>query len=157
MDAEAYAFSTLLTATTFNVVRRARPSYADCKRDPSFDKLCNSGPTASFPSGHANTSATAAGLSCAHHTHLALYGNSVADAIACGTTVVLALSTATFRLMGDRHYVSDVVVGDIIGFGIGYATPTLLHYVSSNTTAASITLAPFGGASVYGMAASGVF
>jgi len=157
MDAEAYAVSTVLTTTTFNVVGRARPSYADCQRDPSFDKFCNIGPTASFPSGHANASATAAGLSCAHHTHLALYGNKVADAIACGTTVALALSTATFRVMGDRHYVSDVVVGDFIGFGFGYAMPTLLHYVSSNTTAASVTLLPLSGGSVYGIAASGVF
>jgi membrane-associated phospholipid phosphatase len=157
MDAEAYAFSTLLTTTTFNIAGRARPSYEDCQRDPSFDKLCGSGSTASFPSGHANASATAAGLSCAHHTRLALYGNAWADAIACGTTAALALSTAAFRVMGDRHYVSDVVVGDVIGFSIGYSVPTLLHYVSGSTTAATVTLAPLSGGSVYGMAASGVF
>jgi len=157
MDAEAYAFSTLLTTTTFNIAGRARPSYDDCQRDPSFDKLCNSGSTASFPSGHANASATAAGLSCAHHTHLSLYGNPWADAIACGTTVALALSTATFRVMGDRHYVSDVVVGDAIGFGIGYTVPTLLHYMSGSKSAATVTLTPLGGFSVYGLSASGVF
>ena len=156
MDAEAFAFSTLITSTTFNTVGRARPSYTDCQRDPSFDRLCNSGPVSSFPSGHANASATAAGLSCAHHTHLALYGNKTADAIACGTTVALALSTGTFRVMGDRHYVTDVLVGEAIGFSIGYFAPTVLHYASSGSQPSTLTLTPMGGAR-FGLLASGSF
>jgi membrane-associated phospholipid phosphatase len=156
MDAEAFAFSTLITTTTFNTVGRARPSYADCQRDPSFDPLCRSGPISSFPSGHANASATAAGLSCAHHTHLAIYGNRIADAVACGTTVALALSTSTFRVMGDRHYVTDVLVGNAIGFSIGFLAPTVLHYVGSGQEKTpALTLTPIGGAQ-YGLVASGI-
>jgi membrane-associated phospholipid phosphatase len=157
MDAEAFAYSTLITTTTFNVSGRARPSYAECQRNPDFDELCNSGPTSSFPSGHGNASATAAGLSCAHHTHLALYGNKIADAIACGTTVGLALATSTFRVLGDRHYVSDVFVGSALGFGIGYAVPTLLHYTDSGgSTVATVSLAPMN-ETQYGLAARGEF
>jgi len=63
MDAESFAISTLITNTMFNTVGRTRPSYEDCQRNPSFDPLCRSGDTTSFPSGHTNGAFTAAGLS----------------------------------------------------------------------------------------------
>ncbi len=128
MDAEAYAISTLITNSMFKLVGRARPSYADCENDPYFDSLCHINDTSSFPSGHANFSFTAAGLSCAHHLHLALYGNRAADILACTGTIALASVTSGLRVFGDRHYVSDVLVGAMIGFGVGYGVPTLLHY-----------------------------
>lgn len=158
MDAEAFAYSTLVTTVTFREAGRARPSYEDCQRDPHFDRLCNSGPFSSFPSGHANTSATAAGLSCAHHLHLNLYGNKVADALACGVTSALAVSTSLFRVMGDRHYVTDVIAGQAIGFGFGYGVPSFLHYAGGGHEAASAawTIAPLAG-SQYGLQAMGVF
>ena len=31
--------------------------------------------------------------------------------------------------MGDRHHATDVIVGSLVGFGIGYGVPTLLHYL----------------------------
>lgn len=158
MDAEAFAYSTLLTTLTFREAGRTRPSYDDCQRDPHFDRLCNSGPFSSFPSGHANSSATAAGLSCAHHLHLNLYGNKVADALACGVSSALAVSTSLFRVMGDRHYVSDVIAGQVIGFGFGYGVPTFLHYASGGhePTSAAWTIAPLAG-SQYGLQAIGAF
>jgi membrane-associated phospholipid phosphatase len=128
MDAEAYALSTLITNSMFKAIGRARPSYDDCVNDPYFDSLCHINETASFPSGHANFSFTAAGLSCAHHLHLALYGNRTADVMACSGTIALAALTGSLRVVGDRHYASDILVGALIGFGIGYGVPTLLHY-----------------------------
>lgn len=83
IDAEAFAFSSLLTTSTFDLVGRARPSYADCQRDPSFDRLCNSAPYASFWSGHTAQAFTAAGLSCAHHAYAHVYGDPLADALGC--------------------------------------------------------------------------
>lgn len=38
MDAESFALSTLVTTSLFKTVGRARPSYADCQRDPNFDR-----------------------------------------------------------------------------------------------------------------------
>jgi len=156
IDAESFALSTLVTTTMYKTIARARPSYADCQRDPSFDPLCNGGATASFPSGHANIVFTAAGLSCAHHAHIALYGGGFADGLACGGTIALASTTAAFRVMGDRHYVSDVLVGAAIGFGTGFAVPMLLHYAVPSHGGA-VTIAPMRGAATEGLVIAGVF
>jgi membrane-associated phospholipid phosphatase len=145
MDAESFAVSTLITTTTFSTSGRARPSYDDCQRDPSFDRLCRSAPTSSFPSGHTNGAFTAAGLSCAHHLHLALYGNPVADASACAGEIAVAGATGALRVMGDRHYATDVLSGAVIGFAIGYGMPTLLHYgKAGHGTETSLIVEPVG-------------
>jgi membrane-associated phospholipid phosphatase len=133
MDAEAYALSTLISNSIFKLTGRGRPSYQDCENDPYFDSLCHINDTSSFPSGHANFSFTGAGLSCAHHLHLALYGNRAADILACSSTIALAAATSSLRVFGDRHYLSDILVGAMIGFGVGYGVPTLLHYGTAAT------------------------
>ena len=134
LDAEAYAVSTLITNSIFKLVGRARPSYVDCENDPYFDSLCHINDTSSFPSGHANFSFTGAGLSCAHHLHLALYGNRAADVLACSGTLALAGVTSGLRVFGDRHYASDVLFGAMIGFAVGYGVPTLFHYGKTRDT-----------------------
>jgi membrane-associated phospholipid phosphatase len=128
MDGEAFAFSTLITTLIFKTVARARPSYRDCERDGKYDPLCKMHPMGSFPSGHTNTAFTGAGLSCAHHLHVPLYGSRAADVLACAGTITLAATTGTLRILGDRHYATDVLVGAMIGFAVGYGMPTLLHY-----------------------------
>lgn len=157
MDAESFALSALITTVMFKTIGRGRPSYADCQRDPSFDPLCNSGNTASFPSGHTNASFTAAGLSCAHHLHLALYGNTLADTLTCAGEIALAGATGGLRVVGDRHYATDVWTGAIIGFAVGYGMPTLLHYGKAGSgSEASLTAQPIG-TSFPGPTISGTF
>jgi membrane-associated phospholipid phosphatase len=157
MDAESFAMSMLVTSSLYNTVGRARPSYEDCQRDPSFDPLCSTGATASFPSGHTTAAFTAAGLSCAHHLNLSLYGSPLADGLACGGEIALAAATATFRVMGDRHYVTDVLAGSVIGFGFGFGAPMLLHYGTHGHADRSVTIAPMGGTSTAGLIATGTF
>jgi len=158
MDAESFAFSTLVTTSIFKTVGRARPSYADCQRDPNFDPLCRSGATSSFPSGHTNAAFTAAGLGCAHHLHLALYGDSVADTLACAGMITVAGATGSLRMMGDRHYASDVLVGGLIGFAFGYGIPTAFHYgKASESTQSSLMVSPFGAGFPFGPEISGTF
>jgi membrane-associated phospholipid phosphatase len=145
MDAESYAFGSLVTAVGLKTIGRARPSFDECVRDPNVDPLCGSGASSSFPSGHTNQAFTAAGLSCAHHLGLGLYGAKWADVTACAGTTALATTTAMARLFGDRHYATDVIVGAGLGFGFGYALPMLLHYTpsSSRSDAVHFTIAPF--------------
>ncbi len=158
MDAESFAFSTLLTTSLFSTVGRARPSYADCQRDPNFDPLCRSGTTSSFPSGHTNGAFTAAGLGCAHHLHLALYGDPTADTLACVGMITVASTTGTLRVMGDRHYASDVLTGALIGFAFGYGIPTVFHYgKASEGTQASLMVSPVGAGFPFGPTISGTF
>ena len=52
-----------------------------------------------------------------------------------------ALTTAVTRLVADRHYATDVVVGTGLGFAVGYAVPVLLHY-SYGDSANTISFAP---------------
>jgi membrane-associated phospholipid phosphatase len=152
MDVEAIALTSLATTITFDEVGRARPSYDECRRDPNFDPLCASGVTTSFFSGHTSQAFMAAGLSCAHHQYLKLYGDVTLDALACAGSLTFATATGTLRLMGDRHYATDVIVGALVGFGFGYGVPVLLHY-SMPASDAAVRVRPTGsgtGLEMYG-------
>jgi membrane-associated phospholipid phosphatase len=153
VDAEAFAFNAFVTTSSYYAIGRARPSYADCQRDPSFDPLCNSGNTASFWSGHTALAFTAAGLSCAHHVYLHLYGDPTADALGCAGMITLASATGTLRVLGDRHYATDVLTGAFVGFGFGYGVPTLFHYAAGPMHSMAVTPSSEG----LGLALSGTF
>lgn len=71
---------------------------------------------------------TSAGLICAHHLNVPLYGGGAPDIAACGTAVGLGLATGWMRMTADRHYASDIIVGTVLGFGGGFGLPLLLHY-----------------------------
>jgi len=127
INTQAYASSALVTLGLIRAVARERPMAQECATDPEYSELCESQHTRSFPSGHTASTFMGAGLICAHHLHLELWG-SPADEIACGTGLVLATATGLVRLTADRHYVSDVVVGAGIGLTFGWLVPWLLHY-----------------------------
>jgi membrane-associated phospholipid phosphatase len=99
--------------------------------------------TESFFSGHTTIAATSAGLVCANHSRLPLWGHPVADASACALSSTAAVFTGVSRILADRHYATDVLAGFGFGFGIGYAVPVLLHY-SRVKTDAVLSLSPGG-------------
>jgi membrane-associated phospholipid phosphatase len=129
MDMEANAVTGFITNTLFMTAGRARPLYASCAADPSYDLLCGgSGVNASFPSGHTLTVGTAAGLMCVHHHYLPIYGHPLADDGACAVMVLATLTTAVAHVVSDRHWASDTLFGAAVGFGTGYGLPWVLHY-----------------------------
>jgi membrane-associated phospholipid phosphatase len=128
MNAQAFSMNILVATLLFKAAARARPPYEQCTADSSFDPFCDRGSFASFPSSHTSTAFTAAGLTCIHHANLPLYGGEPWDTAACVGSLVLATATGLFRVIGDRHYLSDVLVGAAIGFALGYVYPWLLHY-----------------------------
>ena len=90
-----------------------------------------------------------------------LYGNKAADIAACAVSSTMALTSSILRLVADRHYASDSIVGAAIGGGVGVGLPLLLHYgrpttqQSSSGVSARWTVAPFAvpearGVSLYG-------
>jgi membrane-associated phospholipid phosphatase len=118
-------------------VGRQRPYARDCGpdgvvRSKSGQPLANScegrADNQSFSSGHAAATATMAGLTCVHHQHLPLYGGGVADLAPCVLMTAASLYTGMSRLISDRHWASDVVVGWGVGALSGYVLPSLLHY-----------------------------
>lgn len=128
MNAQALSLNILIATLMFKTAARARPPWAQCEQDPGFDPYCERGSFASFPSSHTSTAFTAAGLTCIHHANLPLYGGPPWDMTACVGALALASATGLFRIMGDRHYATDVLVGAAIGFSLGYVYPWLLHY-----------------------------
>ena len=72
--------------------------------------------------------------------------------------MVLATAvTGVTRVVADRHYASDVVVGAAIGFGVGYGLPRLLHYRAGTQAAdaSRVFLVPFGGSRAVGVGVIG--
>jgi membrane-associated phospholipid phosphatase len=158
MGLESYALSSILSITLYDTVGRTRPSYADCHANGLFSADCNVAPNDSFPSGHTNEAFTAAGLSCANHTRLPIYGSKLLDTLACVRDVTLATSDGVLRIMGDRHYATDVLAGAAIGFGFGFGVPTLLHYRSSGYQALDgMSVSPMLGGGNVGVVAAGRF
>ncbi len=160
MDIEAFAVSSVVAITGYDTVGRGRPLYEDCQKNPNFDDSCLVSPTASFPSGHVNEAFTAAGLSCANRQYIPLYGSRLGDALACGRDLTLATLTGVMRVMGDRHWATDVVAGGVMGFGFGYGMPVLLHYaVPWRHSVSGLTLTPMppGPTGTMGVVAAGMF
>lgn len=165
MNLEAFAVSGFINNFLFYQVGRARPSARDCAADPSYDPLCGVGANASLPSGHTLTMATGAGLTCVHHRYLPLYGNEVADGGACGFMLLATIATAATRIMADRHYATDDLMGIAIGFGSGYGLPWLLHYrggarepgAAGRPEPPSVAFVPFGGNGAYGAGVTALF
>jgi membrane-associated phospholipid phosphatase len=129
LDLETLAVSGAIQGVTNVVVSRPRPyaQYCGTPALPSAALDCGVTPEyRSFFSGHAAFSFTAAALVCVNHTKSELLG-SPWDALSCGTAYAVAATTASFRVLADEHYASDVIVGALVGTLVGYGVP-LLHY-----------------------------
>lgn len=129
MNAESYALTGALSLTA-QKLGRARPSTRGCSDDPSYSPKCDN-PRAlseSFFSGHTAVAFTSAGLTCAHHQHLPLYGSRAGDFAACLAGLAGATAEGVSRVMTDDHYASDILVGAAVGLLSGYVMPVWLHY-----------------------------
>jgi membrane-associated phospholipid phosphatase len=135
MALEAFSYSGFTTFVSTRISRRERPDSAECRRAEPDGEECEVD-TESFFSGHTTIAATSAGLVCANHARLPLWGHPVADASACALSTTAAVASGLSRILADRHYATDVLAGFGFGFGIGYAVPVLLHYSRAKTDVA---------------------
>jgi membrane-associated phospholipid phosphatase len=135
IDAQAYAFTFLMTDVVKRVAARQRPwvSTGDCAQNPDGPECGSGGQYMSFYSGHAAVTATGAGLICAHHTQLSLYQNEVLDKGTCALAVIGTAVTGAMRIASDAHWATDVLVGHLMGYTSGYLLPTLLYYKEFRT------------------------
>ncbi len=133
INAQAYALAGLIQLGSARLVGRVRPFVDKCRETNDDEFPCKAGgPTLSFISGHAMTSFVSAGLICAHHGRLPLYGGGWGDTVACVAMLASATSTGALRVVADKHYFSDVLIGSLLGFAIGYGMPKLLNYGNWN-------------------------
>lgn len=137
IDMQSLGLAGVASLSTERLAARARPYVRDCRADGTvvgsdgsrLDTTCGgTGDYQSFYSGHSAATATMAGLTCVHHQHIPLYGGGVSDALACVFMVSLSLTTGVARVVADRHWASDVIVGWGVGAFSGYVLPSLLHY-----------------------------
>ncbi len=135
MNLQAHAFAQGLTTLFKHVVGRERPMARACREDPErrqSDPTCDSSSDpdidpASFFSGHASLAFTSAALMCLNHTQLGLFGPE-GDAAMCATGVALASTVGLLRILADRHYATDVIIGALVGVIAGGLVPWLLHF-----------------------------
>jgi membrane-associated phospholipid phosphatase len=138
MNMQSLGLSGVATLASEHAVGRARPYTRDCRADGSVvdargrplpNSCGNPEDFQSFYSGHTAATATMAGLTCAHHQHLPLYGGgTIAEAAPCVFMITASLTTGVTRIIADRHWATDVVTGAAIGALSGYVLPSLLHY-----------------------------
>ncbi|HKU37251.1 MAG TPA: phosphatase PAP2 family protein [Polyangiales bacterium] len=130
-DLEAQAVAGFLGIATNHFVGRARPSTEPCKLDPTYEDFCYRGSYSSFMSGHTVMAAAGAGVTCAHHLAMPLYGGGAGDIAACAATSAAAVAVGVSRIVNDRHWATDVVTGWLVGAAVGYLWPRLFHYRSA--------------------------
>ena len=137
INLQSLGFSGVLALSMERVVGRARPYVQDCGPDGAvrdgagnvlYNHCASGGDYQSFYSGHAAATATMAGLTCAHHQHLPLYGGGLADLAPCLFMIGVSATTGVARVVADRHWGTDVLVGWGLGGVSGYVLPSLLHY-----------------------------
>ncbi|MEP7053594.1 MAG: phosphatase PAP2 family protein [Pseudomonadota bacterium] len=129
IDLETLAVAGAAQGATDVLASRERPYGRDCGSTqlPENAIDCRSGQHyRSFFSGHATFSFTSAALICVHHFENDLLG-APWDALSCAGGYAVAATTATFRVVSDVHYASDVILGALVGTAVGYGVP-LLHY-----------------------------
>jgi membrane-associated phospholipid phosphatase len=129
INAQSYALTLFLNGIAKRVFARERPYGAGCAKDPEYTDGCEDlDRYRSYYSGHAAITATGAGLTCSHHTHLPLYGGGAGDLTACLGALAMTLTTGALRIASDRHWATDVVTGHLLGYAAGYLLPTLFYY-----------------------------
>ncbi|MGB0678601.1 MAG: phosphatase PAP2 family protein [Polyangiales bacterium] len=129
INAQAFALTTMLTVLAKSVAARERPFGRECDGQGAAGGRCqDANRYKSFFSGHAATAFTGAGLVCAHHQALPLYGGGVADSSACALSLAAASTVGVLRMMADKHYSTDVLLGAGVGLLSGYFLPRILHY-----------------------------
>jgi hypothetical protein len=148
ITAEALVFSATIQAVVSGFANRERPYVRECgRRLPEDSEDCrNRDRYRSFFSGHTSNAFTAAGVTCTLHAHHAVFGDPVADGLTCGLALTSATTVGLMRVVGQRHYLSDVMTGAAIGSLSGFGFPWLLHYAnfsaSTGTGSVRVQLVP---------------
>ena len=155
IDLQTIAVTAAIQGLTSALAARERPYGRDCGWELNIDSVdCeNFNRNTSFFSGHASLAFTLAGLVCTHHTLLPINVAPFSYLLPCSGTMPAAPPLSLPRMLGDMHYLSDVVTGAAVGILVGFGVPWLLHYrnEASDGTDLSIQIVPSqNGASLVG-------
>jgi membrane-associated phospholipid phosphatase len=149
---EAYAADFLLNTIFKQFVARQRPHAARCSMQDRLENPARCGMRGrlrSFYSGHASAAFNSAGVVCITHLHVPLYGRRSLDMLACGAALLTASVTGVLRIIADRHFASDVVIGALFGLATGALLPYALHYAWDPTPEPAAMTAPLTSSPVF--------
>ncbi|HKY39661.1 MAG TPA: phosphatase PAP2 family protein [Polyangiaceae bacterium] len=159
---QAIGLSFFILRLTHVTVGRARPSEYGCSNEPGARFPCVKGRGPSFMGGHVAMAATGAGLACAHHNALPLYGGGWPDIAACVVLSASAVTVGVLRGVADKHWASDNILGGLVGGAIGFGLPYLLHYryghregFAAGRLGSRLVVAPLVSDDVWGVGVSG--
>jgi membrane-associated phospholipid phosphatase len=128
MNLEVLAITLGIQQVAANAISRERPYGRTCGTEFLDERTidCEGDDlNRSHFSGHTATTFAVASVTCMHHTHLPLSGE--AAWIPCTVGYASATATAVLRVVGDKHYATDVIAGALAGSLIGLAVP-FFHY-----------------------------
>ena len=128
---ETLTASFLLTNITKNIVGRRRPSYAHYPDDERLDA------NKSFPSGHTSISFAIATYSSLYA--LDYFENSekkTGSLIYATASHLLAAYVGYTRIIDNRHFLSDVIAGGLLGSGVAWL---VYEYQQRNITSEKLT------------------
>jgi membrane-associated phospholipid phosphatase len=125
---EAYVLALVVWKMTVLFARRERPVAGACAEGLDSPHCREQFETTSFFSNQAMNAFTGASLVCLHHTHMPLFGDEAADVSTCVAAISAASVVGLLRVMSDFEYLTDVLMGAIVGFVSGYLVPWVLHY-----------------------------
>lgn len=129
INAEVLSITVGIQTLTKALASRERPYGGDCGSIVGADTAACTGADRyqSFFSGHTAIAFASAAVTCSHHMNLPLYGQDSAVG-PCVGGFALATATGALRILGDRHYLSDVLIGAAVGSLVGFGVPLLFHY-----------------------------
>lgn len=125
---ESYVVSLVVWKVVTLLARRERPIATECASGRDAPDCREAFETTSFFSNQTMNAFTGASLMCLHHVHMPLFGDEAADASACVVAMTAASATGLLRVMSDREYLTDVLMGAMVGFVAGYIVPWAVHY-----------------------------
>lgn len=119
---ESFGLALMFSEITKLAGGRARPFVRGCGPDAPTDSSCGQNDRfRSFVSGHATLASTGAGVTCAFSIKREAWGSSLAArALPCGFGVAAAAATGALRISANRHWMTDVLAGFVIGGTIGW-------------------------------------
>jgi hypothetical protein len=128
INTESLAIAGFVAIGFERLIGRARPSAKECEKNPAYERYCGDADRySSLLSGHTAIAFAGAGLTCAHHEHLPLYGRP-GDTAACIAAFGAAITSGMARIVNDRHWSSDIFLAAALGTTAGYVLPVVLHY-----------------------------
>jgi membrane-associated phospholipid phosphatase len=127
INAQSPGITFFTTVVLKHTVGRQRPAVGVCWDNPDASESCSERDRLSFPSGHTSMAFAGAGLVCLNHEVMRPFGNAW-DQVACYTAMGAATATGVFRMVANKHFMTDVVVGAALGLTAGYLLPKWLYF-----------------------------